>query len=322
MPISGRQVAIGFAKETVRGTWVTPAYWVPVTSIDYDDKYEIIENNASFGVLNDVTGAAKAKQWSEGEITGPIGHSSIGLLLKALLGSEAAPSLVETGVYDHVFTLATSAQHPSLSVTKSDSVRTFGFTNAMITSIEISCELESFATVTVSLRGKAGVSQSASATYSTEYLFHRTGITLVRATTLAGLSSGTAVPIKNMKLTFTPVVIDDDVMGDDDPSDFLNASMRIEGEFEILYDADTFHDFVKNQTATYYLLKLLNSTTIGASSNPTLSIELAGVVSKDWNRKDELDNIVSQKIKIVGKYNTTDALAVRATLRNAVSAAY
>lgn len=321
---TGRQVAVGFAKESSRGTWVTPAYWIPATTIDVDDRYGIVENNASFGVLNDVTGAVKAKQWAEGDVGGPIGDLSIGLLLKALFGTEQSAQVGgETLVYDHTFTLQTSAQHPSISVTKADSARTVDFANAMVTGLEIDCVMDDFATFKVSLAGKAGASQSATATYTAENLFSRSGITLVRATTLAGLSSGTAVSIKKLKVVFIPNVVHDDVLGSADPSDFLNTAFRIEGEFELNYNDDTFHDFAKNQTATYYRLKLINSgVTIGNSSNPTLTIDFASVVSKDWSRKDENDNIVSQTVKFVGKYNTTDALAVQAVLRNLRTTSY
>ena len=322
--LTGRQVAIGFAKESARGTWVTPTYWIPATSINIDDHYNVIENSASFGVLNDVTGAVKSKQWSEGDVSGPIGDLSFGLLLKALFGTEQSAQVGgETLVYDHTFTLQTSAQHPSLSVTKADSVRTFGFPNSMVTGIEIDCVMDDYATFKLSLAGKAGASQSASASYTAENLFSRAGITLVRATTLAGLSSGTAISIKKFKVSLQPNVVHDDVLGSADPNDFLNTAFRIEGEFELFYNDDTFHDFTKNQTATYYRLKLINSgVTIGNSSNPTLTIDFANVVSKDWSRKDENDNIVSQTVKFVGKYNTTDALAMQAVLRNLRTTAY
>lgn len=323
MPISGRSVAVGIAKESSRGTWVDATYWLPVSSLDFDDHYDVIENNASYGVLNDATGAAKAKQWAEGDLEGPIGDVSFGLVLKALLGTETKTTTAgESIVYDHAFTLQTSSQHPSLSITKKDTVRTFGFTNCMVTGLEINAELDSFASAKISVRGKAGATQSTTVAYTTENLFHRTGITFLRSTTLSGLDSGTAVSVKKVKLTYNPNVVDDDVLGTADPNDFLNTELRCEGEIELLYDADTFHDFVKNQTATYYRLKLVNGTTIGSASAPTIQFDFAKVVSKEWTRSDELGAIVSQTVKFVAKYNTTDALAVQVLLRNLNSSTY
>lgn len=323
MPFAGRSVSVGIAKESSRGTWVDAAYWIPVSSLDFDDKFDVIENDASYGVLNDVTGAAMSKKWAEGDLEGPIGDTSIGLVLKSLFGTENKTTTSgESAVYDHAFTLQTSAQHPSLSVTKKDSVRTFGFTNAMVTGLEINAALDSFATAKISLRGQAGATQTSTPSYTTENLFHRTGITFLRSTSLAGLDSGTAVKVKSCKLTFNPNVVDDDVLGTAAPNDFLNTEFRAEGEIELLYEADTYHDFVKDQTATYYRLKLTNPTLLGVASYPTLQFDFAKVASKEWSRKDELGNIVSQTVKFVAKYNTTDALAVQVLLRNTLSSVY
>ena len=320
---SGRQVSIGFFLETTRGTWATPTYWVPRVSGDIDDKFDVIENSSSYGTIDQVTGSTLSKKWSEGSFDAIIGDTSIGLLLKALFGTEsAAAASGETLVYEHTFTLQTSAQHPSISVTKKDSVRTFGFSNSMITSLEINCDSDNYAMVTVGFKGLPGVAQTATASFTTENFFTRSGITLKRATSLAGLSSGTAVNVSKFKVVFTPNVIDDDILGSASPNDFLNTAFRTEAEFELKYEDDTFHDFLKNGTSTYYRLLMTNSTTIGNAENPSLQIDFANVAHKEWSRKDENDKIVGQTVKIVGKYNTTDALSVRAILTNLKTTTY
>lgn len=320
---TGRQVSIGFFKEAVRGTWATPTYWVPRASGDIDDMFDVIENNSSYGTIDQVTGAALNKKWSEGSFEGLVGDTSIGLLLKCLFGTEsAAAASGETIVYEHTFSLLTSAQHPSLSVTKKDPYRTLGFSNAMITSLEITCEPDNFVMFTVGIKGLPGATQTATVSYSTENFFTRSGVTLKRATSLAGLSSGTAVNVSKFKVVFTPNVVDDDILGNAAPNDFLNTAFRTEAEFELKYEDDTFHDFLKNSTATWYRLLMTNSTTIGNAENPSLQIDFCNVMHKEWSRKDENDDIVGQTVKIVGKYNTTDAMSVRAILTNLVTTTY
>jgi len=319
---SGREVAIGFAKEAVRGTWLTPVYWVPRVEGDLDNQFQIIEDNRSFGTLDDVVGAAKNKQWMEGAFTGNLGDTTFGLLLKSLFGTEAISSAIQTVVYEHTFTLQTSAQHPSLSITKKDPVRTFGFTKCMITSLEIECSVDDYVRFTVGFRGLLGTAQSASVSYTSDNLFTRSMTTLGRAGTLAGLSSATAVNVKSFKVTFTPNVVDDDILGSASPNDFLNTNFRVEGEFELKYEDDTFHDFVNNQTATYYRLLLTNPTTIGSSENPSLQLDFVNCKQESWARTDENNDIVGQSIKIVPKYNSTDTFAVRAILTNLRNTVY
>lgn len=319
---SGRQVAIGFFKEAVRGTWAAPTYWVPRVEGDMDDQFEIIEDNRSFGTIDDVNGAAKNKQWMEGAFTGDLGDTTFGLLLKSLFGTEAISSAIESVVYEHTFTLQTSAQHPSLAITKKDPVRTNGFVKCMITSLEIECKIDDYVRFTVGFRGIAGAAQTATVSYTSDNLFTRSMVTLKRATTLAGLSSGTAVNVKNFKVTFTPNVVDDDILGSADPNDFYNTNFRVEAEFELKYEDDTFHDFVKNQTATYYRLYLENPTVIGSTEHPSLQIDFVNCKQEEWARTDENNEICGQSIKIVPKYNATDAFAVRAILTNLVAAVY
>jgi hypothetical protein len=319
---SGREVAIGFFKEAVRGTWATPTYWIPRVEGDMDDQYEIIEDNRSFGTIDDVNGAAKNKQWMEGAFTGNLGDTTFGLLLKALFGTSSISGAIQSVVYEHTFTVQTSAQHPSLAITKKDPVRTLGFTKCMITSMEIECSADDYVRFTVGFRGLTGATQTATVSYTSDNLFTRSMTTLVRATTLSGLASGTAVNVKSFKVTFTPNVVDDDILGSASPNDFYNTNFRVEAEFDLKYEDDTFHDFVKNQTATYYRLLLTNPLIIGSSENPSLQLDFVNCKQESWARTDENNEIVGQSMKIVPMYNATDTFAVRAILTNLRSTVY
>lgn len=323
-PFIGRRINYGIAKETTRGTFVTGAFWLPWRSGSIDDKYEVLTDESTLGVIEGASGAAVAKSWSEGSLELLLRETSFGLILLSLFGTEAvATTGGESVVYDHTFTVAQTSQHQSLSVTKKDDQQAFAFTNSMVTSLEISSTPDDYVIATVGLRGKVGASQSGTVAYTSDlYTFVRSGTTLVRAASLAGLSSGTAVPVSEFKITFTPNVIDDDVLGAVTPNDFLNTSFMVEAEFTLKYADATFHDFVAAQTATWYRIQFQNATTIGTAAKPTLYFDLANVKHESWERKDELGNIVMQTIKIVGKYNTTDALMVRAVLRNSRATAY
>lgn len=320
---SGREVAIGFAKEASRGTWLTPTYWVPRVEGDIDDQYDIIEDNRSYGTLDDVVGAAKNKQWMEGAFTGDLGDTTFGLLLKSLYGTEnVAAASGETIVFEHTFTLQTSSQHPSLAITKKDLVRTFGFVKCMISSLEIECSVDDYVRFTVGFRGIAGAVQTATVSYTTDNLFTRSMVTLKRATTLAGLSAGTAVNVKSFKVTYTPNLVDDDILGSADPNDFYNTNFRVESEFELKYEDDTFHDFVKNQTGTYYRLLMQSTVAIGNAEFPSLQIDFVNCKHESWERTDDNNDIVGQSLKIVPKYNATDTFATRAILTNLRTTAY
>ena len=323
-PFIGRRINYGIAKEATRNTFVSGTQWLPWRSGSIDDKYEVLSDESTYGVIEGVVGAAVNKQWSEGNLEILLRETSFGLVLLSLFGAEAvATTDAESVVYDHTFTVAQTSQHQSLSITKKDDERTFGYTNSVVTSLELSATTDDFVVATVGFRGKNGSTQTGTVAYTADlYTFVRSGTTLVRATSLANLASGTPVAVQEFKITFTPNVVDDDVLGAAAPNDFLNTSFMVEAEFTLKYSDATFQGFVSAQTATWYRIQFQNATTIGTAAKPTLYIDLANVKHESWERKDELGNIVMQTIKIVGRYNTTDALMCRAVLRNVRATVY
>ncbi len=323
-PFIGRRINYGIAKESTRGTFATATYWLPWRGGSHDDKFDVLSDESTLGVIEGVTGAAVSKTWSEGSLELLVRDTSFGLILLSLFGTDTKTTTSgETVVYDHTFTVAQSAQHQSLSIVKKDDVQTFGYTGGVVTSLEIEAKPDDFVVATVGLKAKGGSAQSGTTSYSSDtYTFTRSTCTVVRAASLAGLTSGTAVSVKEVKIKLTPGVVDDDVLGSSTPNDFLNTSFMVEAEFTLKYTDATIHDFVANQTATWYRIQFQNSTTLGVSAKPTLYFDFSSVKHDSWERKDELGKVVMQTIKIVGKYSTTDTSMVKAVLRNSLATAY
>jgi len=322
--IVGRTINYGFATEAARGVWEQPDFYIPRRGGDFDNNFEVLSDESSLGRIEGVSGSALSKQWAEGTFEGQLGATTFGVFLKALFGAEAvALAGGEAAVYEHTFTIQQSAQHTSLSISKIDGNRSFRFNNGVVTSLEINAVLDDYVSFVAGLKARVGASGAINAaTFNAESLFVRANATLVRAATLAGLGAGTAVPISNFRITFNPNVIDDDILGSSTPTDFLNTAFMIEAEFDLKYEDDTFHDFVQNQTATYYRFYIENPTTIGVAENPSLQIDLANVKHEEWSRTDENNNIVGQTVKIVGRYSLADSLMVRAILTNTRSTVY
>ena len=323
-PFIGRRINYGIAKESTRGTWATPTYWLPWRGGSVDDKFDILSDESTLGVIEGVTGTAVSKTWGEGSLELLVRDTSFGLILLSLFGTDTKSTTSgETAVYDHTFSVAQTSQHQSIAITKKDDVQTFGYAGGVVTSLEIESKPDDFVVATVGLKCKGGSSQSATASYSSDtYTFTRSTTTVVRSTSLSGLSSGTAVSVQDVKITITPNVVDDEVLGTSTPNDFLNTSFSAEAEFTIKYTDATFHDFVSAQTSTWYRIQFQNTTTIGTSAKPTLYFDFSQVKHESWERKDELGNVVMQTIKLVGRYNTTDSNMVKAVLRNTLSTAY
>lgn len=324
----GRKLNIGIGKETVRGTAVAASYWLPKTDCSIDDKIEQVINENSIGVIEDAEGASLVQKFSEGEITGRILDESFGLLILAALGAEASPATVETGVYDHVFSVAESAQHQSLTIdveepnaTSSSSLR---YALSMIDSLEINIEVGGYAEYTVSFRGNSNGTGTNTPSYTSENFFLPQHGTFKVATTQSGLDAASAVSVKKMTLVITKNLEDDNTLGSTTATDRLNKQFTIEGSVELLYDSRTYIDTIMIGDAYRALrFQLINTDiTIGATSNPTLKIDLYRTKLSEVAKDIPNDDLVRQTLSFKAFYSLSDSKMLAATLRNTKSAAY
>lgn len=59
----GRLIQFGIAKETVRGTPESAAtYWVPFSELDINEKFSLVNDDQSRGVIEDAVGQSKTKE--------------------------------------------------------------------------------------------------------------------------------------------------------------------------------------------------------------------------------------------------------------------
>src|SRR3972149_9710146 len=107
----GRLVEVGIARESSRGTFVTPTYRLPKTVFSVEDKVTKVNERASYNNIGfEGNQSLVAQKWAEGDIEFPIFDRSFGLILYSLLGtfSTAGPT---DSVYTHTFSLQNDNQH-------------------------------------------------------------------------------------------------------------------------------------------------------------------------------------------------------------------
>jgi len=105
----GRLIQFGIAKETVRGTpESTATYWIPFSELDINEKFSLINDDQSRGVIEDAVGQSKTKEWAEGAVKAPIGDKHFALLLNSILGSLSTGANADASgtIKDHTITVA------------------------------------------------------------------------------------------------------------------------------------------------------------------------------------------------------------------------
>lgn len=327
--VLGRQIALGIAKEASRGVAETVVdYWVSLLSRSVDDVIEQVVDESSVGVIEDSINAAMVKKTAKMEWEANIGDKSFGLLLLAALGTDTPGAHAgETIVYDHVYSILQSAQHPSLTVFVDDpgitvypTVGDYTHRLCMLESLEINAEANKFATFKIGMRGKAGVANDLTPSYSVENNFISKHGTFKVATNLAGLNAASAVTIKKFNLKFEKNLEDDDVLGSNEPADINNKELKCEGSVELLWDSEVFKSAMLADTAKAMRIDLINTdVTLGNAANPELKIDLAKVKFSEVARKMDNKDLILQTLKFKALYSVTDAKLLVVTLTNLVA---
>lgn len=322
----GRKYNIGIGKESARGTAVAATYWLPKMDYQIDDKINYAVNNSAVGVIEDANGQDVTSKYAEGSISGRASDTTLGLILLATLGTDT-PALVETTAYDHVFSVNESAQHPSLTIAVAGPNESTGYRHAlaMIDSLQLDYEVNKYCTYKAGFRANAAASGANTASFSTtENVFLPQHATFKVATNLAGLGAASVVSVRKVSLSIKKNVEEDWTIGNLAAVDRINKQFSVEGTVELVYSDRTYIDSIL-MTDTVKALRIAavnTGVTIGAVSNPSLTVDLAAVKLSEVARKTSNNDVTTQTLKFKAFYSLADAKMITVTLRNLVATAY
>ena len=248
----------------------------------------------------------------------------------ATLGAEGTPTLVggETIVYDHSFSVLESAQHPSLTIAIEEPNATgasgLRYALSVLDKLDVNLELGKYAEYSVSFRGNKNTTGKNTPSYTAENIFLPHHGELKFASSLAGLGAASAISVKKFSFSIAKNLEDDQVIGNIEASDRLNKQFAIEGSIELLYNDRTFIDSqLLTDTAKAMRVRFTNTAvTLGVSSNPQLTFDLAKVKLSEVARDQANNDLVRQTLTFKAFYSLSDASMLTATLRNLQATAF
>jgi len=294
----GRLLQLGIAKEGTRGAGAASTYMLPNTSFSFDDKIVQARSVGALGKLADSEEAFVTTKYGQGDFEGEIRSKSFGLLLYSMLGTVSSAAVVDES-YTHTFTINQSNQHQSLSFVVVDSNTSELYKLVMLESLELTAELDEVVRYSASFMGKqaVGTSETVPAAVA-ENKFTKKHLSFKIAENIAGLAGATASSIKSLNLTINKNVALDDVLGTAEPEDILNRQLGVEGSVTLNYEAETFKNYMKDNTDRAIEIKLTNTDDkLGSGlTNPSLTIQMPKVDFFEWEPDYSLDEIVSQTI--------------------------
>lgn len=319
MSYIGRLINVWVGKETTRGTAVVAWSWVAKRDFSFNEKAETVTDDSSIGTITDARDIKVAKKMWSGEIGWVVSINEFGYYLLSTLGTVNS-GVASSGAYEHTFTLAESNSIQSLTICEDDPVQwDNAYTLACLESLTINAEEGQYLSFTASFMSKPGASASHTVTYTTDYqLLARNSVFKVAANA-AWLDAASGVCIKSFEITFNKNLEADYCLGSDTPRNFINKQFSAEGSFTAVYEATTYKDFQLAGTKRAIRFEVVDSnTTIGATDNPTLSIDLPLVAFTERDKTQGNDEVVIETLNFKLLYSIADG-SVTATLINTKS---
>ena len=91
-PFIGRKLEVGIAKESTRGTCLTPTYWIPHAALGFQERADKVMSDMAVGHIAQHLTAVLSDQYAEGTLEGEVRTAPLGLLLLATLVASTTPA--------------------------------------------------------------------------------------------------------------------------------------------------------------------------------------------------------------------------------------
>lgn len=319
--IIGRQIEFGVATEATRGTAETAAdKWARQVSATVVEKATHAVDDTTMGRIEAGMGRRVTQKFIEGQIDGILHIDTLGWYLSNIYGI-CNSTEVDDPITDHVFTLKQNIEHTSLSLfAKDGTVQQHVFNNCMVNTLTLNAAIDAYVRHTATFIGSDAATNSDTPSYDTEYDFVARDLSVKVATSEAGLTGASALPVKAFDITWDQGLIRDHTAGQYGPADVYNSQLMIEGTLTLNFVDQTFKDYYLGNDALYMEVKIQGEADLGTGNNPTITILLNKVQWMDWSRTSEQGELVTQPLPFRAFLNQTDQQQSQVTLRNMTTA--
>lgn len=242
-------------------------------------------------------------------------------------GATATGTLVETvasNVRYHVFRRTNTNNHPAYTLYNHSPLVDERAAYCMLDSLDVEAMSDKFATFSSKWIGKLFASTGAQTpSYSSEnYLFGKNA-TFKAAAAFNSLDAASGISVRRVKLMFTKKVEKFQAVGGTAITSLHNTEWELKGEFELLFNAITYRDYVTAGTEQALRLTLANTAvTIGSAANPTLQFDIPLAFLEKVDLPKPLGQLVTQTLSFTAQSDPTRGFPCEALLINTQTTAY
>lgn len=321
----GRLSSLGIGIESTKLTAVSATDWIPTEEFSLTPIVEKTKDTNAFGIIDELAGSAVAKESSEITASGIVRSQTIGRLFQLALGTVGTATLVETGVYSHAFTRLNTNEHPSATIAMNKGNTDERAPGCMIDSLEIDASVGEYVKFNASLKGGKIEDSAASPSFLTgvsDEAFRASKVTVKIANDISGLGVASAITLQNIKFSIEKNVLGVFKLGSTTLDANLNQHFTVAGDFEAVYDANTYRDLFVANTKKAVQIEIEGATLIGATKYNKITIQFAQVMLSSWERSSGNNDLVTETVGFEGEYSFGDTQTMNVVLQNNKSANY
>jgi hypothetical protein len=312
-------------KETTAGTEASTFIAIPLTSVWYiKPVVEYIDNEAWYWRIESLTEKTLVKKMSETSLEWRAGTTTFWHLLTAMFGQSSAPTLVETWVYKHSFTILNNNNHKSYSIVTDWVAQELSLYN-LLDKLSLKWEVWQVLTFSAWFKGKIWVTTTwKTVSFVTESPFKVCEMTVKFATNTAWLTWASATKLTNINFEIAKNVTEImEIGGLCEPTSLHNQQFGITWDMELLYRwDDTFKGYNANWTNQAMRITITWSTLIWATKYNELNFDFDRLSFDEWDRSNSNDELISQTVWFTALYSLSSASMFTAYIQNSQSTQY
>lgn len=294
---AGRRGELGIAVEDTRGTAKDPTFWVPHSTMSFQDQVEEAREEQGLGKITDSDSKYVTFKFGQGNVENQYYDKALGAILSSVFGS--TPSSAGTDPTTHTYTVQNDNTHQSLSLYWTDPDRSYMFPLAVVNEFQISVSTDGIVNYTTSFMSRESNdwTQQTSDYTSVGSKFLHQHLELKLASDISSLSGANKISVKNLELNINNNTVHDNVLGTVSPEDVLNQTMDVNGSLELNLEDDTYRDYMLD--GTYQAMEIF----LNGASDSSLKFQLPRVDFSEWEPDYTLNEISTQTINFKGNYD-------------------
>lgn len=294
---------LGVALETVYGTAVPPALYIPYNTIKVEDDIKKVTDEGRRGVLSKEFAVYNTTRSGKVEVDSLAYADTLGFFLKAVFGQD---TVTGSSPYTHKFTVANTLC-PSITVQDYNAITERQYAGAVVNEVGLKFDSEKEITMSAKMISKASVTTTTTTpTISTTKPFlGYTAALKIGGSSNLNMVGGEVTVKREAQLIFG-------ANNTQDPSKYVTS--RIEASGKLTFDVEDESEFLNYTNGTQPTLDILFT----ADANTTLDLSFGKV---DFTKAvvDRSQEFVRVDVDFKALYNVTDSGIATFTLKNAVA---